>query len=227
MQYIVNWNSNFHHKNPHVLLDPPSKLELDKSIRIKIFEFSWSPAITATHYTYLNLLNKKHWPPLNTNTKLFHYPFGFCYYRWKFSHGGWCCYALKSSSCVKRRRRTWRNTPWCECFPTITRRITIPKNGAHSSQSLGMGSLIISYSTCFINLFRVSSCLWKCTKKVWRVSMWRWQCSSSLSNLGSRWWSLLLATRPNQPPFHGTSSWMPSLHHLSHFKFFAVVIYPF
>jgi hypothetical protein len=51
-------------------------------------------------------------------------------------------------------------------------------------------------------------------------------CSSSLLNLGSRWWPLSLAMRPNQSPFHGASSRIPSSHHSSHYKFFAIVIYP-
>jgi hypothetical protein len=81
--------------------------------------------------------------------------------------------------------------------------------------------------TCFSDLLRICSRLWSCTKKVWRVSMWRWECSSSLSNLGSRWWPLSLVTRPNQPFFHGASSRIPSSHHLSHSRFSIVVIYPF
>jgi len=43
--------------------------------------------------------------------------------------------------------------------------------------------------------------------------------------LGSRWQPLLLATRPNQPPSHGASSWIHGSHHSSHSKFPAVVIY--
>jgi hypothetical protein len=38
--------------------------------------------------------------------------------------------------------------------------------------------------------------------------------------LGSRWWPLSLATRPNQPPFHGPSNQIPSSHHSSHSRFF-------
>jgi hypothetical protein len=58
-----------------------------------------------------------------------------------------------------------------------------------------------------------------------RMSMWRWRCSSSWSNLGSRWRPLSLATRPNQPPSHGASNRILSLHHLSHFWFSAIMIY--
>jgi hypothetical protein len=38
--------------------------------------------------------------------------------------------------------------------------------------------------------------------------------------LGSRWWPLSLATRPNQPPSHGALSRIPSSHHLLHSIFF-------
>ncbi len=48
-----------HHKNPHILLDPPSKLGFDESIRSRMFEFSGGSAVTPTPYAYLNLLNKK------------------------------------------------------------------------------------------------------------------------------------------------------------------------
>ncbi len=48
-----------HHKNPHILLDPPSKLRFDESIRFRMFEFSWSFVVTPTPYAYPNLLNKK------------------------------------------------------------------------------------------------------------------------------------------------------------------------
>ncbi len=48
-----------HHKNPHILVDPPSKLGFDESIRFRMFEFSSSFAVVSTPYAYLNLLNKK------------------------------------------------------------------------------------------------------------------------------------------------------------------------
>ncbi len=48
-----------HHKNPHILLDPSSKLGFDESIRSRMFEFSGGFAVTPTPYAYLNLLNKK------------------------------------------------------------------------------------------------------------------------------------------------------------------------
>ncbi len=48
-----------HHKNPHILLDPPSKLGFDESIKSRMFEFSWGFAVTPTPYAYPNLLNKK------------------------------------------------------------------------------------------------------------------------------------------------------------------------
>jgi len=48
-----------HHKNPHILLDPPSKLGFDESIRSRMFEFLWGSAVTPTPYAYFNLLNKK------------------------------------------------------------------------------------------------------------------------------------------------------------------------
>jgi hypothetical protein len=46
-------------KTPHILLDPPSKLGFNESIKSRMFEFSWSSAITPTPYAYPNLLNKK------------------------------------------------------------------------------------------------------------------------------------------------------------------------
>ncbi len=49
----------FSSQNPHILLDPPSKLGFDESIRSKMFEFSWGSVVTPTPYTYPNLLNKK------------------------------------------------------------------------------------------------------------------------------------------------------------------------
>ncbi len=48
-----------HHKNPHILLDPPSKLGFDESIRFRMFKFSRGFAVTPTPYAYPNLLNKK------------------------------------------------------------------------------------------------------------------------------------------------------------------------
>ncbi len=48
-----------HHKNPHIHLDPSSKLGFDESIRFRMFEFSWGSAIAPTPSAYLNLLNKK------------------------------------------------------------------------------------------------------------------------------------------------------------------------
>ncbi len=48
-----------HHKNPHILLDPPSKLGFDESIRSRMFKFSWGSTVTPTLYAYPNLLNKK------------------------------------------------------------------------------------------------------------------------------------------------------------------------
>jgi len=46
-------------KKPHILLDPPSKLGFDESIKSRMFEFSWGSIVTPTPYAYLNLLNKK------------------------------------------------------------------------------------------------------------------------------------------------------------------------
>jgi hypothetical protein len=46
-------------KNPHILLDPLSKLGFDESIRYRMFEFSWGSIVTPTPYAYPNLLNKK------------------------------------------------------------------------------------------------------------------------------------------------------------------------
>jgi hypothetical protein len=43
--------------------------------------------------------------------------------------------------------------------------------------------------------------------------------------LGSWWWPLSLATKPNQPPFHGASSRIPNSHHSSHSGVFAIVIF--
>jgi hypothetical protein len=51
-------------------------------------------------------------------------------------------------------------------------------------------------------------------------------CPFPLSNVGSWWWPLSLATRANQPPSHGAPSRIPRSHHLSHSRFFAIVIYP-
>ncbi len=48
-----------HHRDPHILLDPPSKLGFDESSRSRMFEFSWGSIITPTLYAYPNLLNKK------------------------------------------------------------------------------------------------------------------------------------------------------------------------
>ncbi len=79
---------------------------------------------------------------------------------------------------------------------------------------------------CLNNQFRICSYLWTRTRKVWRMLMWKRWCSSSLSNLGSWWWPLSLAVRPNQPPFHGASNQILSSHHLSHYRVFAIVIYP-
>jgi hypothetical protein len=46
-------------KTPHILLDPPSKLGFDESIRSRMFEFSRGSAVTPTPDAYPNLLNKK------------------------------------------------------------------------------------------------------------------------------------------------------------------------
>jgi hypothetical protein len=46
-------------KTPHIILDPPSKLGFDESIRSRMFEFSWGSVVTPTPYAYPNLLNKK------------------------------------------------------------------------------------------------------------------------------------------------------------------------
>jgi hypothetical protein len=42
INYVVHskLELNLHHKNPHILLDPPSKLGLDESIKYRVFEFS-------------------------------------------------------------------------------------------------------------------------------------------------------------------------------------------
>jgi hypothetical protein len=74
-------------------------------------------------------------------------------------------------------------------------------------------------------IYLICSCSWSHAIKVWRMTMWRWRCSSSLLNLGSWWWSLSLAMRPNQPPSHGTLSQIPNSHHSSHFGI-AIVNYP-
>jgi hypothetical protein len=68
------------------------------------------------------------------------YPFSFCWHIWKFNHGRWCCYTFESSSCTRIRGRTWKNTTWCECLPTVVwRRVVrqriIRKSGAHLSRS--------------------------------------------------------------------------------------------
>ncbi len=60
--------------------------------------------------------------PFNTSAKLVQLPFGFCWCRWKFSYGGWCCYTLKFSRCTRREGRTWRNVAWCECLSMVVQR---------------------------------------------------------------------------------------------------------
>jgi hypothetical protein len=61
VNYVVHskLEVNLHHKNPHIFLDPPSKLVFDESLRSRMFEVSWGSAITPTPYAYPNLLNKK------------------------------------------------------------------------------------------------------------------------------------------------------------------------
>ncbi len=61
MNYVIHskLELKFVSQNPHILLDPLSKLRFDESIRSRMFEFSWGSAITPTPYAYPNLLNKK------------------------------------------------------------------------------------------------------------------------------------------------------------------------
>jgi hypothetical protein len=76
------------------------------------------------------------------------------------------------------------------------------------------------------NLFRVCSYSWSHARKVWRVPVWRWWCLPPLSNVGSWWWPLSLATRSDQPTSPRASSRVPHSHHSSHPRFFTTVIYP-
>jgi hypothetical protein len=92
---------------------------------------------------YLNFLNKGN-DPFECKCQLFQLPFDFCWCRWKFSYGGWCHYALKSSSCTSLKGEAWRSTTWRECLSTITRKRIVQKNGAHSNWLFGMGSWIVS-----------------------------------------------------------------------------------
>ncbi len=125
-------------------LDPPSKLRFHKSIGIRMSGFSWSFTITATHYAYLNFLNKGIDPFRMQVPNCFDYPFGFCWCKWRFNHGIWCCYAFESFNCASRKKKAWRNTTWHECLPMVVRRKIVQKSGAHLSRSFSMGSSIVS-----------------------------------------------------------------------------------
>ncbi len=134
-----------HHKNHHILLDPPSKLRFDESLRSRMFEVLWGFVIIPTPYAYPNLLNKRFRPLLNVSTKLFVLPFWFfLLMQVKTSHGGWCRYAFESSSCTSRTWKAWRSTARRDCFLMTTRRRIAQVSGAHSSWSFGMGSSTIS-----------------------------------------------------------------------------------
>jgi hypothetical protein len=109
---------------------------------------------------------------------------------------------------------------WCSCFPMIAQWRSSQKSGAHLSQLFNMGWLVVSWSSCPNNLFKVCSYLWSHINKVWRVLMWRWWCSFSLSNLDFWWWPLSLVQGVNQPLPHGPSSWTSNL---NHFGFFTIV----
>ncbi len=69
MNYVIHskLELKFVSQNPHILLDPLSKLRFDESIRSRMFEFSWGSAITPTPYAYPNLLNKKTLTPSECN----------------------------------------------------------------------------------------------------------------------------------------------------------------
>ncbi len=127
INYVVHnkLELNLHHKNPHILLDPPLKLRLDESIRSRVFEFSWSSVVTPTPYAYPNLLNKSIDPFWTQVPHCFGCHFGFCWCRWEFNHGRWRCYAFESFSYTNRTRRARRSTAWGECFSTAARRRTV------------------------------------------------------------------------------------------------------
>ncbi len=132
------------HKNSHILLDPPLNLGFDESLRSRVFEFSWSSAVTSTPYAYPNLLNKKALTPFERKYHLVCTTFLVFVDAGATSHGGQWCYAFKSSSRTRTTRRAWRSTARLECFSTAARRRTAPEGGAHSSWSFGIGSSIIS-----------------------------------------------------------------------------------
>jgi hypothetical protein len=107
----------------------------------------------------------------------------------------------------------------------VVQRRTIHKSGVHSSRSFGIGLPIVSQPTCLSNLFTICSCSRNHARKVWRILMRRWWCPFPLSNVSSWWWPLSLATRADQPPSHRASSRVPSSHHPSHSRVFAIVTY--
>ncbi len=108
------------------------------------FGFSWGSTIIAIHYAYPNLLNKGIDPLWMQIRNCSDYSFGFCWSKWKFSHGGWCFNALESSSCASRREKAWRNIAGCECFPIVVRRRTVRKHDVYLNRSFSMGSSIFS-----------------------------------------------------------------------------------
>ncbi len=88
------------------------------------------PCFTPTLISWIKVMT-----PFECKCQIILATFDFCWCRRKFSYGGWCCYALESSSCTNKRGRTWRSTAWCECLSTVAWRRTIQKSGAHLSQS--------------------------------------------------------------------------------------------
>ncbi len=114
----------FASKNSHILLDPPLNLRFDKSIRSRVFEFSWGSVVTPTSYTYPNLLNKKASTPFERKYHLVRTIFLVFVDACATSHSGWWRYAFKSSSRTCTIRRAWRSTVRLGCFSTAARRRT-------------------------------------------------------------------------------------------------------
>ncbi len=144
MYYIVNWNYNLHHKNSHIFLDPPLNLGFDESTRSRVFEFSWSFAVTPTPYAYPNLSNKKGLTPSKRKYHLVRTTFLVFVDAGATSHGGRRRYTFNSSSCTRTTRRAWRSIARLGCFSTAARRRTAQESGAHLSYSFSMGSSTVS-----------------------------------------------------------------------------------
>jgi len=147
VNYVVHskLKVNLHHKNPHILLDLPSKLGFDEFLRFRMFEVSWGSAVTPAPYTYPNLLNKKASTPFERKYHIVCTTFLiFLLMQVRTSHGGWCRYSFESFSYTSRTGRAWRSIVRRDCFSMAARRRTAQASGAHSSRSFSMGSSTIS-----------------------------------------------------------------------------------